>query len=75
MFTEIQESLRLSIAMDSSERARKRLVLDSSSSFPSLKGSIKSIEEDDSIVDRESFYSHRSSLKRLSASELEEFPC
>ena len=75
MFTEIQESLRYSIAMDSLDRARRTSGLDSSTSFPSLKGSMKSIEEDNSEGSRELFYSHRSSLKRLSPSELEEFPC
>lgn len=75
MFTDIQESLRHSIAMDSLDRARRTSALDSSSSFPSLKGSMKSREEDNSEGSRESFYSHRSSLKSLNTSELEEFPC
>lgn len=75
MFTEIQESLRHSIVMDSLHRARRTSALDSSSSFPSLKGSMKSIEEENSEGSGESFYSHRSNLKRLSTSELEEFPC
>lgn len=75
MFTEIHESLRHSIAMDSLDRVRRTSGFDSGTSFPSLKGSMKSIEEDNSEGGRESFYSHRSSLKRLSSSELEEFPC